>query len=223
MSTVANPTYRQRVGYQAGLLGGFALIAAALLVMGDIATRDAIAAREAEDLLASLSQVIPAELHDNDLLANQMVLTIDGPEGVPEVLNVYRALQGLDVSAVAYEIVGQGYAGPIHILIGIGADGRVLGVRVLNHVETPGLGDKIEIARDDWIIDFNGRSLNDPEPDGWAVKKDGGIFDQFSGATVTPRAVVAAIRGGLEVFAEHRDTLTASAVVTSSEANAVRE
>ena len=223
MNTVANPTYRQRVGYQAGLLGGFALIAAALLVMGDIATRDAIAEREAEDLLASLSQVIPTELHDNDLLANQMVLTIDGPEGVPEVLNVYRALQGLDVSAVAYEVVGQGYAGPIHILIGIGADGRVLGVRVLSHVETPGLGDKIEIARDDWIIDFNGRSLKDPELDGWAVKKDGGIFDQFSGATVTPRAVVAAIKGGLEVFAQHRDALTASAVVTSSEANAVRK
>jgi electron transport complex protein RnfG len=90
-------------------------------------------------------------------------------------------------------------------------------------VETPGLGDKIEIARDDWIIDFNGRSLKDPEPDGWAVKKDGGIFDQFSGATVTPRAVVAAIRGGLEVFAEHRDALTASVVVSAEAEEASRK
>jgi len=213
MSTVATPTYRQRVGYQAGLLGGFALIAAALLVMGDIATRDAIAEREAEDLLASLSQVIPAEMHDNDLLANTMKLSINGAAGVPEVLTAHRALQGLDVSAVAYEVVGQGYAGPIHVLLGIGADGRVLGARVLSHAETPGLGDQIEIARDDWILDFNGRSLGDPEPDRWAVKKDGGVFDQFSGATITPRAVVAAVKDGLEVFAEYRDALTASAVV----------
>jgi electron transport complex protein RnfG len=215
MSTVANPTYRQRVGYQAGLLGGFALVAAALLVMGDIATRDAIAEREAEDLLASLEQVIPPALHDNDLLANTLTLSVDGAGGVPEQLTVYRALRGLDVSAVAYEVTGQGYGGAIDILLGIGADGRILGARVLSHAETPGLGDKIEATRDDWILDFDGRSLADPQPSGWAVKKDGGIFDQFSGATITPRGVVAAVKGGLEVFAEHRDALTASAVIRS--------
>jgi electron transport complex protein RnfG len=220
MSTVANPTYRQRVGYQAGLLGGFALVAAALLVMGDIATRDAIAEREAEDLLASLAEVIPPALHDNDLLASTLTLTVDGEDGAVEDLTVYRALQGLDVSAVAYEVTGQGYAGAIQVLLGIGADGRVLGARVLSHAETPGLGDKIEVARDDWITDFDGRSLGDPEPSGWAVKKDGGIFDQFSGATITPRAVVAAVKGGLEVFAEHRDALTASAVLSSPQMNA---
>jgi electron transport complex protein RnfG len=227
MTTVSNPTYRQRVGYQAGLLGGFSLVAAALLVMGDIATRDTIAERNAEDLLASLAQVIPASMHDNDLLANSVSLDPDaGPdagdagdahEAAP--LLVYRALQGLDVKAVAFEVVGQGYAGPIRVLLGVDADGRVLGARVLAHSETPGLGDKIEVDRDDWILAFDGRSLADPAADGWAVKKDGGIFDQFSGATITPRAVVKAVQGGLTLFESHRDTLTASAVVVEEAAS----
>jgi electron transport complex protein RnfG len=210
MSDVLNPAYRDRIGYQAGLLGGFSLLAAALLVMGDIATRDTIAQRQAEDLLASLAQVIPPERHNNDLLAQTLTLTdADG-----EPITVYRALQGLDVSGVAFQVTGQGYAGPIEILLGIDPDGRVLGARVLAHTETPGLGDKIEIARDDWILAFDGRSLGDPPPERWGVKKDEGIFDQFSGATITPRAVVGAVKGGLELFAANRDELTASAVLT---------
>lgn len=216
MSTVASPTYRQRVGYQAGLLGGFALVAAALLVMGDIATRQDIAARQAEDLLASLAEVVPAALHDNELLANTLQLQ---PTGAQHAVTVYRALQGLDVKAVAFETAGQGYAGPIRVLLGIDADGRVLGVRVLAHAETPGLGDKIEAERGDWIRSFDGRSLGDPAADGWAVKKEGGIFDQFSGATITPRAVVRAVKGGLELFQANRAALTASAVITEEDAS----
>ena len=214
MSTVANPTYRQRIGYQAGLLGGFALVAAALLEMGNIATHEAIAQREAEDLLDSLSQVIPASLHDNDLLANTLTLDLGDAAAGEGPVTVYRALQGLDVTAVAYQVTGYGYSGAIQVLLGIDRDGKVLGARVLSHAETPGLGDKIEVNRDPWILSFDGRSLQDPQPDGWAVKKDGGIYDQFSGATITPRAVVRAIKGGLESFAANRDALTASAVVT---------
>jgi electron transport complex protein RnfG len=211
MTTVANPTYRERVGYQAGLLGGFAMVAAALLVMGDIATHAAIEQRQAEDLLASLSQVLPADLHDNDLLADSLTLVTDAGE-----VTVYRALQGLAVSGVAFETLGQGYAGPIRVLLGIDANGRVLGARVLAHTETPGLGDKIEVARDDWILSFDGKSLGEPPAARWAVQKDGGVFDQFSGATITPRAVVSAVKDGLALFAAHRDTLTASAVKQAS-------
>ena len=207
MTTVANPTYRQRIGYQAGLLGGFAMVAAAMLVMGDIATREAIDERQAEDLLASLGQVIPAGVHDNNLLAD--TLTLDTPDGT---VTVYRALEGLDVTAVAFETVGQGYGGAIRVLLGVDKDGRILGARVLSHTETPGLGDHIEAARDDWILSFDGKSLGDPPPARWAVKKDGGVFDQFSGATITPRAVVKSVKEGLELFAAHRDALTASAV-----------
>ena len=216
-------TDREGIGYQALLLAGFALAASVLLVVGNLVTKGPIAERKAEDLLASLEQVIPAELHDNDLLANPLMIprsSLNSGSGSSRgrygenALIVYRALQGLDVTAVAFETLGQGYAGPIRVLLGIGVDGRILGARVLAHSETPGLGDKIEIARDDWITAFNGRALTDPPPEHWAVKKDGGVFDQFSGATITPRAVVAAIKGGLETFAAQRDALTASAVIT---------
>jgi electron transport complex protein RnfG len=98
------------------------------------------------------------------------------------------------------------------VLLGVDADGRVLGARVLSHAETPGLGDKIEVARDDWILSFDGKSLGEPPRERWAVRKDGGDFDQFSGATITPRAVVSAVKSGLELFATQRDALTASAV-----------
>ncbi|NEV60599.1 electron transport complex subunit RsxG [Thiorhodococcus minor] len=216
MSHASVPSYRQRIGYQAGLLGGSTLLAAALLVMGDMATRDTIELRKAEDLKASLSQVIPPAMHDNDLLAHP--LTLENADGAP--VTVYRALDGLQVKAVAYRIVGIGYAGEIESIMGIGADGKILGVRVLAHAETPGLGDKIEVAKDDWILDFDGLSLGEPPAERWAVKKDGGDFDQFSGATVTPRAVVGSIRRGLEFFQSHREALTTPAQITTTDPDA---
>lgn len=209
MSTDAEPSLRKRPSYQAGVLGAFSLAAAALLVMGNLATRDAIEQRRAEDLLASLGQVIPAAVHDNDLLANAVSL----PGGQGEGLTVYRALRGLEVTAVAFAVQGQGYGGPIDLLLGVDHRGQILGVRVLAHAETPGLGDKIELGRDDWIRGFDGLSLGNPPAARWGVKKDGGHFDQFSGATITPRAVVAAVKDGLLAFEGHRDTLVASAVV----------
>jgi electron transport complex protein RnfG len=93
-------------------------------------------------------------------------------------------------------------------MMGIAADGKLLGVRVLAHKETPGLGDKIEVKKGDWILRFDGLSLGDPPPERWLVKKDGGQFDQFAGATITPRAVVLAIRGGLDFFAANKAKLT---------------
>jgi len=200
MSTVANPSYRQRIGYQAGLLGGFALMAAAMLVMGDIATRDSIALRKAEDLNASLSQVIPNAIHDNDLLADVVEIDAGGPP-----VKVYRATRNGQVTGAAFQVTATGYAGEIDLILGLDAQGRVLGTRVLAHKETPGLGDKIDVAKDDWIRDFEGKSLDDPPAERWAVKKDGGVFDHFSGATITPRGVVRALKGGLEFYAAHRD------------------
>lgn len=208
---------RDGLAYQALLLGAFTLVAAVLLVLGDLLTRDAIAQRRAEDLAASLGQVIPARLHDNDLLASSLRLSALGDE---DGVLVYRALAGLEVTGVAFQMTGRGYAGDIEVLLGIDAAGRILGVRVLAHAETPGLGDRIELAKDDWILGFDGRSLGDPPAERWRVRKDGGEFDQFSGATITPRAVVDAVREGLELFAARRDTLTASAVITGPEGGA---
>ncbi|GAB6054584.1 electron transport complex subunit RsxG [Magnetospira thiophila] len=196
--------FRQSLVFQALTLGLFAMGGAALLAGGDLSTRDAIAQRQAEDLKASLTQVLPPESHDNDLLAEPLVLSFDeGP------LTVYRGTRQGQVTGLAFAQIGRGYAGDIRLILGLNPDGRILGVRVLAHQETPGLGDRIERAKDDWILDFDGRSLDHPPDHDWKVKKDGGLFDQFSGATITPRAVVAAVHGGLTLFAQHREALLA--------------
>lgn len=213
MSETQTLPWRERISYQGMLLGGFAFIATLLLVLGNLATRDAIEQRLREDLRASLSQVIPAHVHDNDLL--QAPLSFDTSDG--RTLTIYRGTRGARVTALAWEIVGQGYAGDIRLIIGLAANGEVLGVRVLSHTETPGLGDKIEVSRDDWILGFTGLSLDNTPLADWFVKKDGGRFDAFSGATITPRGVVAAIREGLQFFHEHRVTLVDTPVVRTPE------
>lgn len=210
MSEADHTKFSEHVGYQGILLGGFSLIATALLVLGNLATSDAINERAKEDLRASLSQVIPEHLHDNDLLKAPM--RIEGDDGV--TLIVYRAIHGTEVKAVAWEVTGAGYAGDIRLILSVDAAGRVLGARVLAHAETPGLGDKIDATRSDWILGFNGLSLGNPPIEQWRVKKDGGRFDAFSGATITPRGVVAAIREGLEFFRRHRTTLISTPVIT---------
>lgn len=202
---VLEPSYRKRTAYHAMLLGGMATLASTVLVIGDLETRDTIALRQAEDLKASLSQVLPEAIHDNDLLSD--VLTLPPEQSGTKALKVYRAHLDNQISAVAYEVSSNGYAGPINCIIGVAASGEILGVRVLAHAETPGLGDKIEIARDDWITSFNGRSLANTNSQQWHVKKDGGDFDQFTGATITPRAVVKAVHEGLALFDANRATL----------------
>ncbi len=212
MRAVAEPSYRKRVGYQAMLLGGFATLATIFLLAGHMATKDVIKLRNQEDLLASLNEVIPASLYNNDLLANP--LEIDDAQGHP--VTVYRGAQGTQITAVAYEITGQGYAGEIRLIMGLDATGKVLGIRVLSHAETPGLGDKIEVQKTDWILGFNGLSLGNPPLEQWKVKKDGGQFDSFSGATITPRGVLKAIAQGLLFFKDHRTELTNPLVVEST-------
>lgn len=200
------PEYRKRLGYSAALLGGFAMLAGAALTLGHVQTRDDIAARLAEDRKASLSQVIPAALHDNDLLHAPLALALDGTESK----TFFRATRGGEVSAVAFEMIGQGYGGAIVVLLGLDRDGKVLGARVIAHNETPGLGDKIEVKKDRWITTLEGHNLAELGHDGWQVKKDGGQFDQFTGATITPRAVITAVRNGLDLFEAHKTELLAA-------------
>jgi len=211
MSTVAEPTYRKRVGYQSSLLGGFSTLAAALLMLGYNSTYEPIARRRADDLLESLAQVLPDSLHDNNLLDNAIV--IDDSNGKP--LTIYRAMKDQHITGFAYRATAQGYAGEISLMLGLRPDGELIGVRVLAHAETPGLGDKIEKNKSNWILGFNGRSLSNTSESEWHVKKDRGRFDQFSGATITPRGVVKAIHDGLVFFKQHHQEL---AVMTEKEA-----
>lgn len=196
---------RENLAYQGLLLGAAALVTSALLVLADRVTAPAIEAAEARDLMASLTQVLPGGF-DNELLADKVA--VPGPDGE---VTVWRARRTGVINGVVFKVTGKGYAGPIVCLLGLDPGGKVLGVRVLKHAETPGLGDKIEPAKGDWIHAFAGRFLGDPPLERWGVKTDGGVFDQFTGATITPRAVIAAIRGGLELFAAERERMLAGA------------
>jgi electron transport complex protein RnfG len=183
-------TLRAKLSYQGVLLG----VAAR-------ATGPAIAEAEARDLQQSLAQVLPGQ-YENDLLKD--TVERPGPEGATKV---YRARRAGKVEAVVFQVTGIGYAGRIVCMMGVDREGRLLGVRVLKHAETPGLGDKIEPAKANWIHSFEGKSLGNPPPEQFAVKKDGGVFDQFAGATITPRAVVKAVKGGLEFFGREKAQL----------------
>lgn len=132
---------------------------------------------------------------------------------------VYFAWQDGTVAARVFEVTAGGYAGPIRLLIGVTPGGRVTGVRVLAHRETPGLGDRIEAARTDWILAFDGRSLGDPPPAGWSLERDGGQFEQLTGATVTTRAVVRAVRATLVYSAGNAAALDAAAQMSRQEAD----
>ena len=195
---IKDPSYKKRIGYQAGLLAGMALIVTALLAIGNKQTKAEIALRLEEDMRASLEMVIPKELYDNDLLADTVsVMTTSGEEEL-----VYVARKDHHAVGAAFKVEEQGYAGPVQIMLGINQNGEILGARVIAHQETPGLGDKIEEKKSNWIFKFNGLSLKNTPINQWAVKKDGGRFDQFSGATITPRAVVKAITKGMVLFNE---------------------
>ena len=186
------------------VLGVFCLGFGMLLAATHGITSADIAARAGEDRLNSLSQVLPAELYDRSPL--DRVLSLRDGEG--REVKVYRAEKGGRVTGLAYEIRGTGYAGEIRLMMAVDPDGRILGVRVLAHKETPGLGDKIEVKKGDWILRFTGLALGEPPEAQWKVKKDGGQFDQFAGATITPRGVVAAVRRGLEFFRANQAQLT---------------
>jgi electron transport complex protein RnfG len=185
------------------ILGAFCLGFGVVLAASNHVTVDDIAARALEDRLNSLGQVVPDSIHDNNLVENAITMTNESGKEI----TVYRATKEGQVTGLAYEIFGTGYAGQIKLMLGIDAQGKILGVRVLAHKETPGLGDKIEVKKGDWILRFDGLSLNNPLPEKWKVKKDGGQFDQFAGATITPRGVVDAIRKGLELFAAHKEQM----------------
>lgn len=186
----------QRTLIHGVILGAFCLGFGTLLVMTNGYTKDDIALRAIEDRQNSLAQVIPESIHDNNLATD--TLTLKNDQGNEVV--VYLATKEGKVTGAAFETSSPGYSGAIKVMLGVNPDGKILGARVLAHKETPGLGDKIEVKKGDWILRFTGLSIGNPPLEKWKVKKDGGQFDQFAGATITPRAVVKAITQGLQFF-----------------------
>ena len=188
----------------------FSVVGAGLLSGTFTLTRPTIELSEQADKRILVAQTLPTGSYDNDLIRDARPLPAAPLLGLKHPGLVYPASQDGRVNAVVLEAVApDGYSGEIRLLIGILADGRVAGVRVTAHKETPGLGDYIDQARSPWIKEFDGHSLGDPAPEQWKVRKDGGRFDSRAGATITPRAVVKAVRKALEYFAAHRAELFA--------------
>ena len=179
------------------ILGAFAVGGVGLVAVTHQLTEERIAANEREATLRTLAAIVPHERMDNDPL--QDVIEVSDPDLLgAESTRVYRIRGGGEPLAVVLNpVVPDGYAGPIKLLVSVLSDGTLGGVRVLSHHETPGLGDRIEIGKSDWVLGFDGKSLGDPPEAKWKVKRDGGAFDQFAGATITPRAVVKAVKNTL--------------------------
>lgn len=194
----------------AALLGVFALISTWLVAITFDVTEAPIAASEKKALLRNLHELIPAKIHDNDLFTDVITVQDKNLLGINRPQSVFRArLNNKPVALAIENVAPDGYSGNIFLIVAIRYDGSLLGVRVSKHKETPGLGDAIEIERSDWITGFNGKSLTNPTEKAWRVEKDGGEFDQFTGATITPRAIVKAVHRTLQYYQLNRDKLFA--------------
>ena len=191
-------------------LGVFALATAGLIALIYQATATRIADAQYRAAQRALLEIVPARRHNNDLLADTIPLDAAQREALgirTEETGYMARMDGEPVAVILPSVAPDGYSGDIAMIIGINRDGSVAGVRVLNHRETPGLGDKLELTKSPWILRFDGKSLNNPLPDRWQVKKDGGEFDQFTGATITPRAVVRRVQNTLRFFEAHQAAL----------------
>ncbi|MBQ4833327.1 electron transport complex subunit RsxG [Pseudoalteromonas sp. MMG010] len=176
------------------LLSAFALITTGIVALINAATAETIAEQEQLQLVRQFHEVLSPELYNNQLSEDCVVVTNDllGPY---KQQVIYRAkLNGKPVALVIRHITPNGYTGDINLLSAVYQNGEIAGVRVTKHQETPGLGDKVELKKSDWITTFKGTTVAAEDDPRWAVKKDGGQFDQFTGATITPRAVVSSVK-----------------------------
>jgi electron transport complex protein RnfG len=201
------------------VLGLFAVVTVGVVALVQLATAKQIAASQHQAQMRTLEEVLPTDSYDNHLLDNTIQVHDPLLLGNKLPQTAYIGLKDGKPSAVILQATApDGYSGAIRLMVGIRADGRLAGVRVLSHRETPGLGDKVELSKSNWIQGFVGKSLSDPSESGWAVKKDRGEFDQFAGATITPRAVVKAVHNALLYFDRHRaELLVAGSSTTASD------
>ena len=200
-------TTRLAISKNSKILAVFAIICTAIVGLVSELTQDRIKAQEQKELLKTLHSIIEPTRHDNNI-ANDCIKMSSPTLGTTKIQTTYIARKNNNVIAVAMtSIAPDGYNGNIELIIGINIDGSVSGVRVLKHQETPGLGDKIELRKDDWIKTFTDKKMLTPNDNRWAVVKDNGMFDQFTGATITPRAVVKAVKNTLIYFNENKESL----------------
>ncbi len=183
------------------ILALFATVCVGLITTTYFVTRDTIASEMKAALARTLNQLVDKSLYNNDVYHDCTIIEDAGLLGSDKPLQAYRMRMNGNPIAVIFETIApNGYSGQIKMVVGVYTNGTIAGVRVTEHKETPGLGDKIELSKDNWINHFSNKSLSNPAIDNWAVKKDGGEFDSFTGATITPRAVVSQVANTLEFY-----------------------
>ncbi|WP_135383990.1 electron transport complex subunit RsxG [Vibrio tasmaniensis] len=191
------------------VLAIFACASTGLVAVTHYLTKDQIKQQEQAQLLSVLNQVIPHDLHDNELFSSCTLVQAE-ELGTEQAMPAYIAKINGEPSAIAIEAIApDGYNGAIKVIVGMKIDGTILGTRVLSHQETPGLGDKIDLRVSDWILSFAGKQVTDSNHDRWKVRKDGGDFDQFTGATITPRAVVKSVKQAVQYVNQNNQALLA--------------
>lgn len=189
------------------LLGMFAIIGTGLVAFTESSTSERIAENKRQAILKNLNRLIPESEHDNELLSDTIELS-DPLLGSSDPVTIYRARKNNQPVAAMFTVIApDGYSGKILVLMGVKLDGALAGIRIISHKETPGLGDAIDAAKSDWALQFNDKSLANPVADKWKVKKDGGVFDELTGATITPRAVVKAVHKGLLFYQQNHAKL----------------
>ncbi len=195
------------ISRNAFLLAAFAIICTGAVAIVNVLTKPVIELQEQKALLKTLNQLIPAESYDNDIFASCFTVK-DDLLGKGQSQQVFIAKkEHLPVALMLETSSFRGYAGEIKLAIGIYENGQLAGVRVIRHTETPGLGDKIQTNKSDWIFSFNDKSYQQSQDHRWEVNKNGGDFDAFTGATITPRAVIFAVKNALIYFENNKYNL----------------
>ena len=205
------------------ILALFAISCTIIVGLISALTADKIKIQQQKQLLQTLHAIIEPASYDNDI-ANDCIMMSSPALGSSEIQKTYIARKADQIVAVAMTAVApDGYSGDIELIIGINYDNSISGLRVLKHQETPGLGDKIELRKSDWIKSFNNKKILSDDDSRWAVVKDNGMFDQFTGATITPRAVVKAVKNALSYFIENKQSLLSQINACDTETGTIEQ
>lgn len=198
----------QSISRNSILLALFAVVTTGGIAGTYLGTKQRIAEQQRKAEEQALVEIFPKSVHDNSMLDDVIATQDHKYLKLDSEKHIYVAKQGdTPVGFIIPAIAPEGYTDKLHLIVGVNVDGSIAGVRVLKHRETPGLGDKVDLAKSAWVLGFNGKSLSDPTPENWKVKKDKGYFDQFTGATITPRAVTKAVFNTLNFFQLHKREL----------------
>lgn len=196
------------ISRNAFLLAAFAIVCTGSIALVNELTRPMIREQQKITLQKDINQLIDKSLYDNNIIQSCFTVVDENLLGDKLPKQVFIATENnVPVAAIIQSSTFKGYSGEIKLLVGIYSDGKIAGVRVSSHTETPGLGDKIQVNKSDWIYSFNGQEYQPFAEDRWEVKKNGGHFDAFTGATITPRAVILAVKDALIYFQENQTTL----------------